>query len=404
MRILFLTPQPPWPAHAGGQRIRAYQLIAGAATRHQVYVLCFGEAGTDLSALDEMCSWAGWVAGKEHPTRRDRLAHLLRSSEPDLALRLRSEAFAERLRFIVKNQHFDIIQFEGLEMALYLPLARTESPASRLVLDEFNVEHVLQERIAAASHTVGRWYSKVQARRLRGYEANALTLSDGWIAVSDTDAASLEPLASATPHVVVPIGIDPEGHGPREIPLAPVPRLFFAGTLDYRPNQEGLRWFCTRVWPLIRAEAPNAEFIIAGSGVRKSQFWLRRPGIHALGYLDDREFAQALGSAWVSVAPLRAGSGMRVKILEAFLWAKPVVTTSIGVEGIAAAPDEHVRIGDTPEAFAAHTLELLRDRLLAQEQGQAAKRLAEELYDWRRFTPRLLDFYERLAEPRHADT
>ena len=93
---------------------------------------------------------------------------------------------------------------------------------------------------------------------------------------------------------------------------------------------------------------------------------------------------------------------MRVKILEAFLWAKPVVTTSLGLEGIAATPNEHVRIGDTPEEFAAHAVELLRDRLLAQEQGRAAKRLAEELYDWRRFTPRLLEFYARLTESRHA--
>ena len=93
---------------------------------------------------------------------------------------------------------------------------------------------------------------------------------------------------------------------------------------------------------------------------------------------------------------------MRVKILEAFLWAKPVVTTSLGIEGIAARANEHVRIADTPDAFAAHTVELLRDRLLAQEQGQAAKRFAEELYDWRLFTPRLLEFYARLLESPHG--
>ena len=400
MRVLFLTPQPPWPPHAG-PAIRNYQLIAGAATRHQVYVLCFGGAGTDLSALDEVCNWAGWVA-RPHPTRRDRIVQLLRSPKPDLALRLRSEAFAERLRFMLANQRFDVVQCEGLEMAPYLAVAREHSPQSLLVLDEHNVEYVLQERIAAVSGMTGRWYSRVQARRLRKYESEALAASDGWIAVSEVDAALLKPLAAGKPHAVVPIGVTPEDHEPQEKSLASSPRLFFAGKLDYRPNRDGLRWFCTRVWPLIRAEAPTAEFIIAGSGAGRGSLWLRQPGIRLLGYLDDREFAQALGSAWVAVVPLRAGSGMRVKILEAFLWAKPVVTTSIGIEGIAALPGEHVRIGDTPEAFAAHTLELLRDRLLAEEQGQAAKRLAEELYDWRRFTPRLLDFYERLAEPSHA--
>lgn len=400
MRVLFLTPQPPWPPHTG-PAVRNYQLIAGAAARHSVYVLCFGDANTDLSALAELCSWAGWVA-RPHPTLRDRIRRLLRSPEPDLALRLWSEAFAERLRFILAHQRFDIVQCEGLEMAPYLAVAKAQSPKSRLVLDEYNVEYLLQERIAAVSHTVGRWYSREQARRLRGYESRALAASDGWIAVSDRDAAVLKPLSADKPHAVIPIGVAPEDHAPPEKPLARSPRLFFAGTLDYRPNRDGLRWFCTRVWPLIRAEAPTTEFIIAGSGAGRGSVWLRQPGIRLLGYLDEREFAQALGSAWVVVVPLRAGSGMRVKILEAFLWAKPVVTTSIGIEGIAAAPGEHVRIGDTPEAFAAHTIELLRDRLLAAEQGQAAKRLAEELYDWRRFSPRLLDFYERLAEPRHA--
>ncbi len=400
MRVLFLTPQPPWPPHTG-PAVRNYQLIAGAAARHSVYVLCFGDADTDLSALDELCSWAGWVA-RPHPNLRKRIRRLLGSPEPDLALRLWSEPFAERLRFILAHQRFDIVQCAGLEMAPYLAVAKAQSLKSRLVLDEYNVEYLLQERIAAVSHTVGRWYSREQARRLRGYESRALAASDGWIAVSERDATVLKPLSAGKPHAVIPIGVAPADHAPPEKPLARSPRLFFAGTLDYRPNRDGLRWFCTRVWPLIRAEAPTAEFIIAGSGAGRGSVWFRQPGIHLLGYLDEREFAQALGGAWVVVAPLRAGSGMRVKILEAFLWAKPVVTTSVGIEGIAAAPGEHVRIGDTPETFAAHTIELLRDRLLAAEQGQAAKRLAEELYDWRRFSPRLLDFYERLMEPRHA--
>lgn len=396
MRVLFLTPQPPWPPHVG-PAIRNYQLIAGAATEHQVYVLCFGDTETDLSALNDVCSWAGWVA-RPHHTLRDRLLHLVRSPEPDLALRLRSDAFADRLRFMLKNQQFDLIQFEGLEMAPYYTVARAESPNSRLVLDEHNVEYLLQERIAAISRTLGRWYSREQARRLRAYEASTLAQSDGWIAVSEVDEGYIEPLHAGKPHTVVPIGIDPESQGPKEIPLSPSPRLFFAGKLDYRPNLEGLRWFCNGVWPLIRAQVPTAEFIIAGAGGGQRQSWLHQPGIQALGYLDDWEFTQALGSAWVVVVPIQAGSGMRVKILEAFLWAKPVVTTSLGIEGIAARNHEHVRIADTPEGFAAHTVELLRDRLLAEEQGQAAKRFAEELYDWRRFTPRLLEFYTRLQE------
>ncbi len=400
MRVLFLTPQPPWPPHAG-PAIRNYQLIAGAAMQHQVYVLCFGDAETDLTTLNEICSWAGWVA-RPQPTLRDRIFHLLRSSEPDLALRLRSEAFAERLRFILAHQHFDLIQFGGLEMALYLPLAREGNPNSLLVLDEYNVEYLLQERLAATSQMVGHWYSRVQARRLRQYESNALASSDGWITVSEVDESFLEPLSGGKPHTVIPIGVEPEEQGTQGVPLAPTPRLFFAGKLDYRPNRDGLRWFCTRVWPLIRNEVPTVEFIVAGSGASLDQRWLRQPGIQSLGYLDDREFAQALGSAWVSVVPIQAGSGMRVKILESFLWSTPVVTTNIGIEGIAATPNEHVRIGDTPEEFAGHVVDLLRDRLLAQEQGQAARRLAEELYDWRRFTPRLLEFYGRLLESRHA--
>lgn len=396
MRVLFLTPQPPWPPHAG-PAIRNYQLIAGAATQHQVFVLCFGDADTDLSALNELCSWAGWVA-RPRTTLRERSLHLLRSSEPNLAVHLRSEAFAERLRFMLAHQHFDLIQFEGLEMSRFLPVAREGSPGSLLILDEHNVEYLLQERLAATSRAVGRWYSREQARRLRAYESHALASSDGWIAVSEVDERLLEPLAAGKPHTVIPIGVDPEDQRIREFPLAPSPHLFFAGKLDYRPNRDGLRWFCTHVWPLIRAEVPTAKFLIAGAGAGLDRAWLRQPGIQALGFLDDTEFAQALGSAWVTVVPLRAGSGMRVKILESFLWETPVVTTSIGIEGIAATPNDHVRIGDTPEGFAAHAVELLRDRLLAREQAQAAKRLAEELYDWRRFTPRLLEFYGRLEE------
>lgn len=400
MRVLFLTPQPPWPPHVG-PAVRNYQLIAGAATRHQVYVLCFGDAATDMSALDDVCSWAGWVA-RPRIAKRDRVLHLARGAEPDLALRLRSQAFADRLHFILSHQEFDVVQFEGLEMAPYYTVAKEVSPGSLRILDEHNVEYLLQERIAEISRPVGRWYSRVQARRLRAYEADALAESHGWIAVSEVDRSFIAPLAGDKPHTVIPIGIDPTAHEADEYTLAPTPRLFFAGKLDYRPNLEGLRWFCTQVWPLIRAQAPTAEFTVVGAGAGHSQVWLRQPGIHVLGYLNDREFAQALGSAWVVVVPIQAGSGMRVKILEAFLWGKPVVTTQLGIEGIAARPNEHVRLADAPDAFAAHTVELLRDRLLAREQGRAAKRLAETLYDWRRFTPRLLDFYAELAEFQNA--
>ena len=153
-------------------------------------------------------------------------------------------------------------------MAPYLPVAKSESPSSRLILDEHNVEYLLQERIAAISRTVGRWYSRVQARRLRAYESNALETSDGWIAVSKVDEDFIEPLYPGKPHTVVPIGIDSESHAAKEIPLAPLPRLFFAGKLDYRPNSEALRWFCTHVWPLIPRSGADCGVHHRGLGIR----------------------------------------------------------------------------------------------------------------------------------------
>jgi len=395
MRILFLTPQPPWPLHQG-PAIRNHQLIAGAATRHQVYVLCFSEQPPDLTPLEQVCAWVGWVPAPRR-TVRQRLWQLLRSHLPDLAWRLESLAFRDRLRFILQNQHIDVVQCEGLEMAPYIPLVQEVSPTSRIVLDEHNVEYLLQRRMAEWSVGPGGWYSAEQARRLKDYEAWALAQSDGWVAVSQEDATLLDELVPGRPHAVIPIGVDPAVSRTSSGRLSPFPRLFFAGKLDYRPNADALRWFCTQVWPLIKEAVPSVEFVIAGRGAPPRAAWLRQKDIRLVGYLDDAAYTETLQSAWVCPIPLRIGSGMRVKVLEAFAWAKPVVTTSVGIEGIQSLPGVHARVADAPETFAAHVVELLRDRLLAEEQGLAARRLAEELYDWHRFTPLLLDFYERVT-------
>jgi polysaccharide biosynthesis protein PslH len=391
-RVLMLAHQLPWPPRHGSAA-RAWGLLRALARAHEVTLIAFETEGADLDRLRTIAEPI--VAGP--PPRRsrgDRLRTLL-SGRADLADRLRSAAFARALEAVLGARAFDAVQLEGLEMAPYLDILRPPRFQGAVVYDAFNVEHVLQARAGAVTGLgPAALYSRLQAPRLRRLEALMCRRADRVLCVSEPDAAALRALVPTREPTVVPNGVDVDDFarvGDRATDGAA--RLVFTGTMDFRPNADGVEWFARDVLPRIRSVRPDAELIVVGQrpGPRLRRRH-GRDGVTITGAVDDvRPF---LARASVVVAPLRFGSGTRVKLLEAMACARPIVATTLAAEGLAVRDGTELLLADAPEPFARTVLALLDDPARARRLGQAGQALVRARHDWTAIAPRVLAVYE----------
>ena len=202
---------------------------------------------------------------------------------------------------------------------------------------------------------------------------------------------------------VIPNGVDVGAYMAQDVgfPNGAVPssgdRIVFVGRMDYHANVEGVRWFCRQVWPRIRASRPTALFQIVGGYPVPAISRLARAGeIDVTGFVTDvRPYVK---HASVVVVPLRVGGGTRLKILEALAMSRPVVSTTVGAEGIEAVPDRDLVIADRPEAFADEVVSLLNQMERRQTLGAAGYRFVQNQYNWERIVKDLEQIYEQCLE------
>jgi sugar transferase (PEP-CTERM/EpsH1 system associated) len=408
VKVLFLTPQVPYPPQQGAA-LRNWGFISGLATRHEVAVLSFLAPGQSLPTFleqapqpDDPLRTACRIETVPFPARtlRDRLYDILTTHQPDMALRLVSEAYSHRLADWLADECFDVLQIGGIEMAPYLDIAKSARPQPRLVFDNLNCEYLLQKRafltdLRALLRWPGAAYSFVQWQRLRRYEAQVCRAADRVLAVSDVDAAMLQKLVPGLDVTVVPNGVDTLTYWPEFAGLEPgMPEdaLVFTGTMDFRPNVDAVLWFARQVLPRVQAEVPGVRFFVVGQRPHRRLDGLRSdPAITLTGWVKDPR--PYIAQAAVYVAPLRIGGGTRLKLLEAMAMGKPVVATSLGAEGYPVADGRELLLADTPEDFATTVLALLRAPEWRAELGQAGRRFVERRYDWRAIVPRLEAVY-----------
>jgi glycosyltransferase involved in cell wall biosynthesis len=401
MRLLFLTPQLPYPADKG-TRIRNLGLIRELARRHEVGVLSFGEPAdaAPRAELERVCRVLDVLPTPTRPRRRRALAALA-DPRPDLALRLASAAFLEALRRALEAP-WDVLQVEGLEMAPHWLAVRGHPRLPPTLYDAHNAEWLLQARMAATDlanrRPLGGLYSALQARRLRRYEGAVVSRAGAVAAVSPADAAALAAVGRPRRLAVVPNGVDTAAL-PRRRGEGDGRTVLFTGTMDYRPNVDAVAWFVERVWGLVRAGWPEARFRVVGraptAAVRRLVRW---PGVEVLGEVADA--APYFAEATVYVAPLRIGGGSRLKLLEAGAHGVPIVSTSLGAEGIDLVPGRDVVVADEPPAFAGAVVGLLRDPARRRALSDAGRALVEARYDWSRIAPSLESLYRALTAER----
>ena len=406
MKVLFLTPQVPYPPQQGAA-LRNWGLISGLAERHEVAVLAFlspGQSAELATRLQAACR----IETVTLKTRRfrDRLHSLFTTRQPDMALRLASGTYAHRLAEWLARERFDVVHIGGIEMAPFLDVIEAARPRPLMVFDNLNCEYLLQKRAFLTDlGAPGRWpgaaYSLVQWRRLHRYEAEACRRADHVLAVSDADAVALRDLVPELGVTVVPNGVDTRAYrvqSPKSKPSSGSD-LVFTGTMDFRPNVDAVLWFTRKVLPRVREQAPGVHLFVVGQRPHRRLDGLRSdPAVTVTGWVED--VRPYIAQAVVYVAPLRIGGGTRLKLLEAMAMGKAVVATRLGAEGYPVTDARELLLADTPADFTAAVVTLLQSPERRAELGQTARAFVERLYDWRVIVPRVEMVYRRLVAGR----
>lgn len=373
MRILLISPYVPVPAQDGGS-IRVVEIARGLAQHHEVGLACLGGPVSTISRRQLADLGVELLAEAPLPDRRRAAFRSLRTGSSYYWSRFDSPTFAAELSEVARHGHFDTVQVEYTYMAHYAPdLGRP------WVLDAHNVESSLADQFAAGegSRLYNR-YAERESRLRRTEEAWAAQACGVLLAVSDDDAARFRTLAPGVVVEVAPNGVDTARFGPR----APdgSPRALFVGKLDYRPNAAALRWFIDEVLPLVRRRRPEFVLQVVGQVSETQRRDWSVPGVELLGRVDETE--PLLAAAALSVVPLLHGSGTRLKVLESLGARCPVVTTSIGAEGLEVLDGVHARVADTAQEFAAAVGDVLDDPDGAARRAEAGYAHVEARFAW----------------------
>ena len=303
-----------------------------------------------------------------------------------------SKDFTNRLVEVLKSDIYDVVQLETLFMVPYVETIRKYTKAT-IVLRAHNVEHLIWERIAKGTRFfLKRAYIKHLAKTLRNYELNAISQVDGIAAITRKDAAFFRKYC-ATPTIDMPFGVYPEEFTPN-YEINEKPAFYHIGSMNWMPNEEGIRWFIDDCMEAVVEKTPDFVFHLAG---RHMPEWLRElenPHVDVIGEVPDaKEF---LANHDVAIVPLLSGSGIRIKIIESMAMGKAVITTQIGAEGILYDEDVNVIIAENKAKMAEAIRRINENPELAVEIGKAARHLVEEVYDNRKLIERLLMFYQQI--------
>lgn len=382
MKVILLTQVLPYPPDSG-PKIKTWNVIKYLALQNEITLVSFvrGDQSADIAHLRPYCKAIHTIEMKRGPLR-DIMALIcsLFNGQPWMMIRDDRTAMRQLINKLAQQQDFEIAHADQLNMAQYAERVSD----TRKVLDTHNALWLLYKRLADTMNPgPKKWLLERDWRLLKRYEGQLCHRFDAITAVSEEDKAALEEAAGHPLQMaVIPIAVDLD-----ELPLvergSQADHVLHFGTMYWPPNIDGITWFLNEVLPIIRQQHPEAIVDLVGS--RPPQSLIARgqedTRINVTGYVP--ELTPYLETAGVFIVPLRAGGGMRVKILEALARGLPLVTTSLGCEGIAVEHNHHVLIADTPQDFAAAVLRLLTDRPLADQLGQAGRECIKNTYDYR---------------------
>jgi len=409
LNVLVVSPIAPSPPRFGAQA-RTHGLLSNLAKNHDVTAVVLHDddatPGTSGPAMRAYCRAVTFVRNPHGVTGWRRRALQVRSwfSRRSYQHHLFAvPALQETLDRLLGSQRFDVV-FVNLPYLGHYRVRRAPfgSAVPAVVIDSHDIGYDLARQVARSSAPLGqRLHARFNWRKLAREELAVYNAADGVCVCSTADQKRLAADAPSASTVVIPNAADVEGLQPRPGDVPPDGRtVLFFGLLATVPNVDGVVYFLREIWPRIAASRPDARFVIVGADPAPAIRAHAGPGVTIVGPVDDLQ--PYLAGAAVVVVPLRLGSGTRLKILEAWAMARPVVSTALGAEGLEAVSGRHLLIADDAADFASAVLRVLSDPSLGDALGRAGRGLVIERYSWRGAAAALEAFFRLVLTRRGA--
>ena len=400
MHVLWLKTELLHPVDKGG-RIRTYHTLRALKRQHRVTYLTLDDGMAAADARERAAEYCDELITVQFaPPAKRSLAYFAAlaanawSRLPYAVSRYRSSEMEAKLAALVSSGRVDLVICDFLAPSVNVPAAI----GVPTVLFQHNVESAIWARHARVARSpVIRSYFAMQWKRMCAFERHECARYDRVIAVSAADRDAFARDFGAHDVVAVPTGVDvdffrPSGNG-RRVPG----HIVFTGSMDWMPNEEGCEWFVNEVLPLVRRAVPSVRLSIVGRHPtpRVRALAGRDPSVTVTGDVPD--VRPYLESASTFIVPLRVGGGTRLKIFEAMAMETPVVSTTVGAEGLPVRDGQHLRIADDPVAFAWAVVHYLQHPDEGRGDALAAAQLVRSQFSWEEAGAAFVRYCEEVA-------
>lgn len=385
MRILLLTPYAPYPPNSGG-RIRIWEEIRYLGSRHKVTLISFYQTQEEYEQrgmLAEYCYRT--ILVKRPDTLQD--AELQQMKQLTEIFQWYSTAEMKQALETVRSKNFDVVLFEHIFMAQYQALFSTCT-----ILQEHNIEsnifkqlaHLYRSSDLTSLHQKEKTFRMSRWMLMRKYENETWPKFPLRVTVSQNDKEELDRRCPTGRTVVVENGINTRKIrfiSAEQRQNAPSQKILFMGSLDFYPNIDCLFYLKETILPRLWQTDPTISLVITGRNPSQAILdFAADPRIEVIANPDDID--EVARHCYLMIVPMRIGSGTRIKILHSMALGLPVVSTTLGCEGLSVSDGHDILIRDTPEQFAQAILTLTRDAKLTTKLRTAGRKLVEERYDW----------------------
>lgn len=400
MKILFVANRMPYPPFRG-DKLKIYNLASQLCEDHELHLITIAENQEDLDSVTHLQAPASGNSNRPlfktiQYTFQSKWVSALSaawgffSNRPIQVAYFRSNNFAKQLQQLMAENEFDVIHVQHLRMSQYFengvpPNAILDLP------DAFSL--YWKRRVAAAKNPLDRWFRNLEFRRLAAYEKQMLPKFSKALVCSKEDQTYLKNLGIHNVGLL-PNGVNLTSFSPQSSSLIVKNRILFTGNMDYAPNIDAVQYFVSDILPLVLAQNPEVEFVIAGQRPVKSVLDLAGERVKITGFIPN--LADEYAKANVVVSPLRIGAGTQNKVLEALAMNQAVVCSEVGFAGLGLENGKGILMADNPRDFADHILTLLRDDAFRESMAAVGGERVRKTFSWTAVSQQLLQHFNQL--------
>jgi glycosyltransferase involved in cell wall biosynthesis len=392
MRILQLCHKPPFPPVDGG--CAAMAAVTNGLIEQKVNLWTFSIATPkhpfNLSFFPKEIqskSFSFYINTNIHFI--DALKALIKNKSYNIS-RFYDKNLSKQLIELIKNEKIDLVHIDGLYAMPYADDIKAKTKA-KIILRSHNIEHHLWEQKANIEKNIfKKIYLKILANQLKQYEIKSFREADGIISISSNDSNFIQQCGIQTKLITIPIGI-PE----KKIINNTSNAIYHIGAMNWQPNIDGLDWFLNNVWPLVISKIPTAELHLAGRNMPTKKY-LQYPNTKLYGEVKSaEEFAADKG---IMIIPVHQASGIRIKLAEAMMMSKAIVSTKIGASGIEKLSNNEILLADDADNFARHLINLINDNDLKNQLSKQAHSFALNYFEQNACSKKIIDFYTEILK------